>query len=118
MSKNLFRSLVFFILCFTSTLSIAAEEGIASYYSDVFQGKKTASGELYDRNKLTGAHKTLAFGTKVKITDLENGKSVIVIITDRGPQSKKRMVDLSYAAAEQIDLINAGISKVRMEVIE
>ena len=118
MSKTILRSLVFFIFCLSSTLSIAAEEGVASYYSDVFQGKKTASGKLYDRNKLTAAHKTLAFGTKVKITDLKNNQSVIVTITDRGPHSKKRMVDLSYAAAEKIGLIKAGLSKVKMEVIE
>ncbi len=118
MSKILFQGLVFFIFCLTSTLSVAAEEGIASYYSDVFQGKKTASGEPYDKNKLTAAHKTLAFGTKVKITDLKNNKSVIVTITDRGPHSKKRMVDLSYAAAEEIGLVKAGLSKVRLEVIE
>ena len=118
MSKTILRSLVFFIFCLSSSLSIAAEEGIASYYSDVFQGKKTAGGSTYDRNKLTAAHKTLPFGTKVKITDLKNDKSVIVTITDRGPYSKKRMVDISYAAAEKIGLINAGISKVRMEIIE
>ncbi|NOR81764.1 MAG: septal ring lytic transglycosylase RlpA family protein [Methyloprofundus sp.] len=118
MPKIILRSLVFFIFCLTSTLSLAAEEGIASYYADVFQGKKTASGELYDKNKLTAAHKTLAFGTKVKITDLKNNKSVIVTITDRGPHSKKRMVDLSYAAAEKIGLVKAGLSKVRLEVIE
>ena len=118
MSTTILRSLVFFIFCFTSTLTLATEEGIASYYSDVFQGKKTASGSIYDRNKLTAAHKTLTFGTKVKITDLKNNKSVIVTITDRGPHSKKRMIDLSYAAAEEIGLVKAGLSKVRMEVIE
>ena len=117
MSKIVLRSLVFLIFCLSTSLA-AAEEGIASYYSDVFQGKKTASGSIYDRNKLTGAHKTLPFGTKVRITDLKNNKSVTVTITDRGPYSKKRMVDLSYAAAEQIGLIKAGISKVKMEVIE
>ncbi len=118
MSKIILQSLVFLIFCLSSTFSIADEEGIASYYSDVFQGRKTASGSIYDRNKLTAAHKTLPYGTKVKITDLKNNKSVIVTITDRGPHSKKRMVDLSYAAAEKIGLIKAGISNVRMEIIE
>jgi len=112
------QSLLFSILCASSALVYADEEGIASYYSDVFQGKKTASGSVYDRNKLTGAHKKIPFGTQVKITDLKNNKSVIVTITDRGPHSKKRMVDLSYAAAKEIDLIKAGISKVKLEVIE
>jgi len=102
----------------SSSLAFAAEKGIASYYSDVFQGKKTASGSTYDRNKLTAAHKKLPFGTKVKITNLKNNKSVIVTITDRGPYSKKRMVDLSYAAAKEINLIKSGISKVKLEVIK
>jgi len=118
MPKTILQNLVFAIFCFSSTLAISAEEGVASYYSDVFQGRKTASGKLYDRNELTAAHKTLAFGTKVKITDLKNDKSVVVTITDRGPQSKKRMIDLSYAAAKKIGLINAGISKVKLEVIK
>ena len=118
MSKTILQSLAFSVLCLSSTLSMAAEEGIASYYSDVFQGKKTASGALYDKNKLTSAHRTLAFGTKIKVTDLKNNKSVIVTINDRGPHSKKRILDLSYAAAEKIDLINAGLSKVRIEVID
>lgn len=101
-----------------SAQSMDSEEGIAAYYSDVFQGRKTASGERYDKNKLTGAHKTLTFGTKVKVTDLKNNKSVIVMINDRGPYSKNRIIDLSYAAAQEIDLIKAGISSVRLEVIK
>jgi len=118
MLKISLRSLLFSILCMSFSLAFAAEEGVASYYSDVFQGKKTASGSVYDRNKLTAAHNNLPFGTKVKITDLKNNKSVIVTITDRGPYSKKRMVDLSYAAAKEIDLIKAGISKVKLEIIK
>ena len=84
----------------------------------VFQGKKTASGELYDKNNLTAAHKTLPFGTKVKVTDLKNNKSVIVTITDRGPYTKKRIIDLSYAAAKEIGLIKPGLSKVRLDILE
>ncbi len=109
------------IFCFTSMVSaqsVVTEEGLAAYYSSVFQGKKTASGERYDKDKLTGAHKTLTFGTKVKVTDLKNNKSVIIVINDRGPYSKNRIIDLSYAAAQEIDLIKAGISPVRLEVIE
>lgn len=117
MLKTPLRNLLFLIFCLSCSFAFAAEEGIASYYSDVFQGK-TASGSIYDRNKLTGAHKKLPFGTKVKITDLKNNKSVIVTITDRGPHSKKRIIDLSYAAAKEIDLIKAGLSKVRLEIIE
>lgn len=101
-----------------SAQSMTAEEGIAAYYSNVFHGKKTASGENYDKNKLTAAHKTLTFGSKVKVTDLKNNKSVIVIINDRGPYSKNRIIDLSYAAAREIDLIKVGISSVRLEIFE
>ncbi len=118
MSKTILRSLFFTLLSLVSIQPLAAEEGIAAYYSDVFQGRKTASGKLYNRNKLTAAHKTLAFGTQVKVTDLKNNKFVIVTITDRGPYSNKRIIDLSYAAAKEIDLIKAGISRVKLETIE
>jgi len=96
----------------------AAEEGTASYYSNALHGRKTASGKLYDKNQLTAAHKTLAFGTKIKVTDLRNNKSVIVTVTDRGPYTKKRIIDLSYAAAKEIDLLKAGLSQVRLNIID
>lgn len=118
MSKIIRQSLVFFIFFIISSLSIASEEGLAAYYSDVFQGKMTASGKSYDRNKFTAAHRTLAFGTKVEVTDLKNDKSVTVIITDRMPRNKKRIIDLSYAAAEEIGLIKAGISEVRIDTLQ
>lgn len=121
MSKTSLHHLVSFIIFFSAiftTQSVIAEEGIAAYYSDVFQGKKTASGDIYDKNKLTAAHKTLPYGTRVKVTRFENDKSVIVTITDRGPYTKKRIIDLSYAAAQEIDLIKAGISLVRLEILE
>lgn len=121
MGTLVLRQLFSVLVCLTffiATECLAYEEGIAAYYSDVFQGKKTASGALYDKNKLTGAHKKLPFGTKVKVTNLQNNKSVVVTINDRGPYSKDRIIDLSRAAAEKIALIKVGISKVKMEVIE
>jgi rare lipoprotein A len=121
MSKLILRSFMVTIFCvaaITSTQSIAAEEGIAAYYSDVFHGRETASGDVYDKNKLTAAHKTLAFGTVVTVTDLENNKSVTVTINDRGPFSKDRIIDLSYAAAEEIELVEPGLSRVRLDIIE
>ncbi len=118
MSKIFLYSLFSLISAISTTQSVYAEEGIAAYYSDVFQGKKTASGELYDRDKLTAAHKTLPYGTKVKVIHLKNDKSVIVTITDRGPFTKKRIIDLSYAAAQEIELIKVGISKVRLEILK
>ncbi|MEA2028480.1 MAG: septal ring lytic transglycosylase RlpA family protein [Campylobacterota bacterium] len=96
---------------------IFLQEGVASYYADKFQGKPTASGELYDREVLSGAHKTLPFGTMVKVTRASNDKSVIVRINDRGPYSKKRVIDLSYRAAQEIDLILAGVATVKVEVL-
>jgi len=91
--------------------------GMASYYADKFEGRKTASGEIYKHSKLTAAHRTLPFGTKLKITNLKNGKSVIVRVNDRGPFVKGRIVDLSKRAAMQIDLIKAGVAKVRVEQV-
>lgn len=94
------------------------ENGKASYYALKFNGRKTASGEIYDPNKLTAAHPSLAFGTKVRVTNLYNNTSVIVRINDRGPHVKSRIIDVSYAAAQQLDIISKGIAEVAVEVIE
>ena len=91
--------------------------GEASYYADSLNGSKTASGELYDKDALSAAHRSLPFGTKVRVTYLKTGQSVVVVINDRGPYAKKRIIDLSGAAAKQIGLIKAGHGKVRLEVI-
>ena len=93
-------------------------KGEASYYADSLHGRRTASGELYDKNKLTAAHKTLSFGTRVRVTYLKTKKSVEVVINDRGPFYKKRLIDLSRKAAEQIGLIRAGHGKVKIEVLK
>jgi rare lipoprotein A len=95
----------------------AVQEGKASYYADSLNGSKTASGELYDKDALSAAHRSLPFGTKVRVTYLKTGQSVVVVINDRGPYAKKRIIDLSGAAAKQIGLIKAGHGKVRLEVI-
>ena len=94
------------------------QEGEASYYADSLQGNKTASGEPYDRNALSAAHRTLPFGTKVRVTYLETGQSVNVVINDRGPHVKGRIIDLSGAAAAEVGLKEAGHGKVRLEVVE
>ena len=91
--------------------------GFASYYHDSLHGKKTASGERYDRDKLTAAHKSLPFGTRIRVSRIDNGKSVNVRINDRGPFIEGRIVDLSRKAAKRIDLLREGITKVRIEVI-
>lgn len=93
------------------------EKGQASYYADKFHGCATASGEKYDKKKLTGAHRTLPFGTIVRVTNTANGKSVDVRINDRGPFKAGRIVDVSRAAAEKLDMIKAGVINCTMEVI-
>lgn len=92
--------------------------GIASYYSVKHDNKRTASGEKYHSTNLTAAHKTLAFGTLVKVTNLKNNKSVLVKINDRGPFVKGRVLDLSYAAAKEIDMVRSGMAKVKLEIID
>ncbi|MBK7498294.1 MAG: septal ring lytic transglycosylase RlpA family protein [Ignavibacteriales bacterium] len=97
---------------------LEVETGTASYYADEFDGKKTANGEIYDMNSLTAAHPTYPFNTLVKVTNLSNQKSVEVRINDRMPQFKGRILDLSLAAANKIEMVNAGIQEVKVEVLE
>jgi rare lipoprotein A len=92
-----------------------AEEGIANFYSDKFQGKKTASGAVYDKNKLTASHKTLPYGTKVKVTNLDNGKSVVVVINDRMKKANPAVIDVTRRAAQELGFAKAGKAKVKLE---
>ena len=91
--------------------------GIASWYGPGFHGRLTANGERYNMNELTAAHKTLPFGTKVKVTNTRNGRSVVVRINDRGPFVGKRVIDLSRRAAERIGMVNAGVGPVTLQVL-
>ena len=91
--------------------------GIASYYGSKFHKKRTANGEIFNMYKVSAAHKTYPLGTKVTVTNLENGKSIKLIITDRGPFAKSRILDLSYKAARKLDFVNQGTTKVRIDVI-
>ncbi len=91
--------------------------GKASWYGADFHGRPTASGEVYDMQELTAAHRRLPFGTKVKVTNLQNGKSVIVKINDRGPYKLGRIIDLSYAAAARLKMIKKGVVLVKMKVL-
>jgi rare lipoprotein A len=93
-------------------------EGIASYYANDFHGKQTSNGEIFDMNAFTAAHRTFPFGTKVRVTNLENNKIVVVRVNDRGPFKEGRMMDLSMGAAKEIDLIRTGTAHVRLEVLE
>lgn len=92
--------------------------GVVSWYGGKFHGRKTASGEKYDKHELTAAHKSLPFGTKVKVTNIRNGKSVVVEINDRGPYAKSRVLDLSQAAFSEIGHTNTGVMKVEYEIIK
>jgi len=92
--------------------------GLASHYGPEWDGRQTASGERMDNSKLTAAHKTLPFGTKVRVTLLKTGKSVVVRINDRGPFVPGRVIDLSDEAARRIGLDRYGIGKVRVDVLE
>ena len=94
------------------------QTGLASYYADKYHGRTTASGERFDTNKLTAAHRTLPFGTRVRVTNLDNGKQVIVKVNDRGPFVNGRVIDLSRAAAKRVDMIRAGLAKVKVEVLD
>jgi rare lipoprotein A len=94
------------------------KEGVASYYANRFHGRRTANGEIYSKNKLTAAHLTLPFNTKLKVTNLRNKKWVIVRVNDRGPYNRKRIIDLSYRAAKHLGLTKGkGIARVRVEEI-
>jgi rare lipoprotein A len=104
------------LLC--STLAVFGQEtGLASFYADKFHGSSTASGEPYDKDLNTAAHKTHPFGTILRVTRLDNGQSVIVKVNDRGPFYRNRVVDLSKKAAKKIGLIQAGTAMVKVEIV-
>lgn len=117
----LFSILAFMLGCATlgpSSTPGDANEGEAVYYSDRLHGRKTASGARYNKDAMTAAHRTLPFGTVVRVTNLTNRRSVQVTINDRGPFSHhSRIIDLSRKAAERIDMIRAGVVPVRIEII-
>jgi len=90
------------------------ERGQASWYGGKFHGRRTASGERFDRRALTAAHRTLAFGTRLCVRNTTNGKTVAVRITDRGPFIKNRVIDISEAAAQALDMLKAGVAPVEL----
>ncbi len=100
---------------YTAQLS---QTGIASWYGPGFHGKATASGDIYNQNDLTAAHQTLPLGTRVMVTNLENGRAAEVTINDRGPFAKSRIIDLSYSAAQSLDMVGPGTALVRVDVID
>ncbi len=116
---KLFKFILFLLM--SATLTVQAQDdfaGNASFYADKFVGRKTANGDIYSHNKYTCAHKSLPFGTKLRVTNLANNKSVVVTVNDRGPFVQSRVLDLSKSAAKEISMINQGIAKVSVEIID
>ncbi|ADI15441.1 rare lipoprotein A [Truepera radiovictrix DSM 17093] len=116
------RPLLLLALCLTACAPALsrvpnAAEGIASWYGPGFEGRLTANGEVFDSSLLTAAHQTLPFDTLVRVTNLNNGLAVVVRINDRGPFVGGRIIDLSRAAAERIDMIGSGTAPVRLELL-
>lgn len=91
---------------------------MASFYAAKFQGRRTASGETFNNSAMTAAHRSLPFGTQVKVTNVRNGRSVVVRINDRGPYAKGRIIDLSKAAAKKIGVSRSGVARVKLEVLK
>ena len=100
-----------------SAVKQPAITGVASYYADKYHGKLTANGEIFDMHALTAAHPTYPFGTRVKVMHMENRRSVIVRINDRGPFVKGRVIDLSLAAAKQLRMVRSGLAQVTLEIL-
>ena len=98
--------------------ALGTQEGIASYYSNDFQGRKTSNGEIFDNSKYTAAHRVYPFGTIVKVTNLATNAEVEVRINDRGPVKQERVIDLSFAAAKAIGIDRSGLGKVRLHVVK
>ncbi|GAA0531164.1 hypothetical protein GCM10009415_10720 [Chitinophaga japonensis] len=103
------------MFCLCSCARKITESGKASYYADKFEGRRTASGEKFHQRKLTAAHRTLPFGTKVKVINLANGRSVKVRINDRGPFVQGRIIDLSKKGARKLGIINTGVAPVEIK---
>jgi rare lipoprotein A len=111
--------LIFLCLAWATSTSLWAQtsKGVASFYGNKFKGRKTSSGERYHPDSMTAAHKTLPFGTLVKVTNPRNGHSTLVKVNDRLPKKSKRIIDLSKKAARELDMIKQGIVKVELEVV-
>jgi len=105
------------LLIATAPSVFTLESGLASWYGGKFQGRVTSSGEVFDTNRMTAAHKSLPFGTMVRVVNLDNEKSTVVRVNDRGPFVDGRVIDLSRAAAERIDMVGTGVARVSIEVL-
>jgi len=113
------KTVAVFLLLASAVIAFAEPDlvGLASWYGGKFHGRVTSSGEIFDTNELTAAHKTLPFGTMVKVTSFDNGRSVVVKINDRGPFVEGRIIDLSRAAADQIGMVGTGVARVSLTIV-
>lgn len=102
------------ILIFLSCSHKITQTGTASYYADKFNGRQTANGEIFNQSSFTAAHKTLPFGTRLRVTNLGNGRTVKVTVTDRGPFVAGRMLDVSKIAARKLGMLDAGVARVKI----
>ena len=115
--KKIILSLFFALFCVAVSNAFETERGVASWYGPGFHGRTTANGETYDMNEMTAAHKSLPFDTRVRVVDLDTGKSVIVRINDRGPFVAGRIIDLSYAAAQALGMEKRGTARVELQIL-
>lgn len=118
MTQRTLTNFLFILVALAITCGGSGLSGKASWYGGRFHGRTTASGEPFNKFAMTAAHKTLPFGTRVKVTNKNNGKSVVVRINDRGPYKRGRVIDLSRGAAELIGMIRSGVVPVQIEVLE
>jgi len=116
--RNTLKIPLFILLIISSTGLAQTQFGKASFYADKFEGRSTASGEKYRHKDLTAAHRSLPFGTKVKVTNVDNNKSVVVSINDRGPYVENRIIDLSKSAAKKLDFLVQGLANVKLEIVD
>lgn len=115
--KHLFLFLLFAYATSAFSQGDVETTGMASFYANKFEGRRTSSGDIFHQRKFTCAHRTLPFGTKLQVTNLSNNRSVIVTVNDRGPYGKGRIVDLTTAAAKELDFIKSGTTRVQIEII-
>lgn len=101
-----------------TSVAVAVYEGVASYYADKFHGRTTANGEKYDMYGLTAAHNSWPFNTRIRVTNLTNGKQCLIRVNDRMPLHPERIIDLSLGTAMELDMVQAGLARVRLEILE
>lgn len=118
--KKMRRILSLLIVFLAVSIMVDAQrvvDGQATFYGNKYHGRKTSSGESFNKNAMVCAHRTLPFGTRVRVTNKKNGKAVVVRVIDRGPFAKGRVIDLSPAAARELDMVKAGVAPVHLELV-